>query len=144
MSKTLLIVDDEEKILSRMEVILEGIPDTILTASNGQEALQVYKNNEIDCIISDINMPIMNGIDLIKNIRKIDKDIPFIFYTAHGNHNLMLEVAKYGAFDFIEKPALDSVEEIVKRALAFKTDEDLDTITEFKKILDDDELKNES
>ncbi len=113
----LLIVDDEVKLLKRLKFNLEDLADEIYTAENGIEALESLKHNKIHCIICDINMPKMNGVEVIKNIRSNNINIPFIFYTAHGNEELMMEAIKYGAFDFLNKPNLDGLEEVVAKGL---------------------------
>lgn len=113
----LLIVDDETLLLKRLKFNLEDYAEKVFTAENGQEALDIIKNEQIHCVICDINMPKMNGVELIKKLRESSNDVPFIFYTGHGNHDLMLEAAKYGAFDFLNKPNLDGLEEVVSRGL---------------------------
>jgi len=106
MSKgNLLIVDDEKIILKTLKLNLEDYADEIYTAENGLEALKKFDEREIHCVVCDINMPKMNGVEVIKTIRK------------NGNKNLMMEVVKYGAFDFLNKPDLDSLEDVVIRGL---------------------------
>lgn len=113
----LLIVDDEVTLLKRLKFNLEEHADQVFTAENGVEALEILAENEIHCIICDINMPKMNGVEVIKRIREQDNEVPFIFYTAHGNQELMMEAVKYGAFDFLDKPSLEGIEEVVCRGL---------------------------
>lgn len=115
--KNILIVDDEQLIVKRVKTILEEYADTVFTAYNGLEALEILKKEEIYCVISDINMPKMNGVELIKKIRAQGNEVPFIFYTGHGNRDLMMEAIKYGAFDFLNKPDLDGLEEVVSRGI---------------------------
>lgn len=118
MSKgNLLIVDDEPLLLKRLRLNLEDYADVIYTAMDGVEALEVLSKNEIHCVICDVNMPKMNGIEVIKTIRAENNNVPFVFYTGHGNHEMMLEVAKYGAFDFFNKPDFDGLEEVITRGL---------------------------
>ena len=118
MSKgNLLIVDDEPIILKRLKFNLEDYADEVYTAENGLEALEVLKSKIVHCVICDINMPKMNGVEVIKSIRAEGNEVPFIFYTAHGNQDLMMEAVKYGAFDFLNKPNLDGLEDVVSRGL---------------------------
>lgn len=143
MSKgNLLIVDDEPLLLKRMKLNLEEFADQVFTANDGQEALQIFASKEIHCIICDINMPKMNGVEVIRAIRAKKSDVPFIFYTGHGNRELMLEAAKYGAFDFLNKPDLDGLEEVISRGLkeGFRlnvSEEDTlqDHISEYQRLL---------
>ena len=117
MKKHLLIVDDEELILENLSVLLEDLVDKTFLASDGKEGLEVLKSEEITCIISDINMPKMDGLKFIKSAREAGFDTPFIFFTAHGNQELMMEAVKYGAFDFLDKPNFDGLEEVVSNGI---------------------------
>lgn len=136
----LLIVDDEPLLLKRLKMNLEDYADQVFTADNGLDALAMVDKEDIHCIICDINMPKMNGVEVIKAIRAKNNDVPFIFYTGHGHRDLMMEAAKYGAFDFLNKPDLDGLEEVISRGLkeGFKRDfiDDLsDQISEYQKLL---------
>lgn len=135
----LLLVDDEELILEKSKILLEDLADEIYTAIDGTLALKLLECNEIHCVVCDINMPGLNGIDVIKEVRKRNIDIPFIFYTGHGSTQLMREAIKYGAFDFLDKPSLDGLEEVVQRALATSLDKDCveehDFTTEYQNML---------
>lgn len=139
----LLIVDDEEIILKRLKFNLEDYADNVYTSINGVLALKEIEKYEIHCIVCDINMPKMNGVELIKEIRAQNNNVPFIFYTAHGNQDLMMEAVKYGAFDFLDKPNLDGLEEVVSRGLqegyGTNNNEDAtvsdDYLSEYKKLL---------
>lgn len=103
--KTLLIVDDEPKILEKIVIILSSQFDNIITAINGKDALdKLSKITDIGCVVSDINMPVMNGIDFVKEVRNRKLEVPFIFFTSHGDDNLIMEAVKYGVFDFVDKP----------------------------------------
>lgn len=140
----ILIVDDEEHIINVLKLILKSYFKNILTAQNGAEALNIInKEKNISCVLSDINMPIMDGISLIKNVRKTKNDVPFIFFTAYGNEQLMLEAIKYGAFDFVDKPYFDNLEKIVKKAVESnfskedKEQQKDDFITNYQKLLNE-------
>lgn len=142
MKGNLLIVDDEEHIVDGIQYLVSEYADKIFTAFNGLEALEVLKKEEVHCIICDINMPKMNGLEVIKKVRENQNDVPFIFYTAHGNQELMIEVVKYGAFDFLSKPNLDGLIDVVKRGLneGIKKVEDRQVdenayISEYQKLL---------
>ncbi len=143
----LLIVDDEPLILKNLKITLTDYADVIFMANNGLEALEVMAKEEVHCIICDINMPRMNGVEVIAKLRANGNDVPVIFYTGHGNRALMLEAAKLGAFDFLDKPNLDGLEEVVARGMkegfvrlnkdSKSGEEDLDTfISEYSKLLD--------
>jgi len=140
---TLLIVDDEEQLIENVMLLLEPYAERILSAPNGKEGLEVLKNEDVQCVICDIRMPVMDGIHLIREVRRSGNEVPFIFYTAHGDPSLMKEAIKYGAFDFLDKPELLNLEDIVQRGLAhgFKVQSDTDDpssgdfVSEYQKIL---------
>lgn len=137
----LLIVDDEPLLIQSLQYTLKKSADSILTASNGEEALSILLAHEIHCILCDINMPVMNGVELIRRIRADKIETPFIFYTGHGSHELMLEAVKYGAFEFLNKPQMEGLVEVVerglKKGLGLQDDsvESKDFMTEYKKLL---------
>ena len=62
-------------------------------------------------------MPIMNGLEFIKALRDLKYETPIVFYTGHGNKELMMEAIKYGAFDFLDKPQLTGLEEVISRGM---------------------------
>ncbi len=137
----LLIVDDEPLLIQSLQYTLKKSADSVLTACNGEEALSVLLSHEIHCILCDINMPIMNGVELIRRIRADKIETPFIFYTGHGSHELMLEAVKYGAFEFLNKPQMEGLVEVVERGLKKGLgllDDSVDSkdfMTEYKKLL---------
>ncbi|MBH48299.1 MAG: transcriptional regulator [Halobacteriovorax sp.] len=138
MKGNLLLIDDEEMILESSKDLLEDIADKIFTANRGAKGIEVFKSETIHCILCDINMPEMNGIEVIKQIRELNANVPFIFYTAHGSDELMREAVKFGAFDFLDKPALEGLEEIVERGLkagvGSKEEAPANFISEFQKL----------
>jgi DNA-binding NtrC family response regulator len=139
LNKTLLIVEDEPLLASTMEVMFKSITLNVLIAQNGRDALEVLSRNSVDVIISDINMPIMNGLEFIKAIRAKDIKSAFIFYTGYGNSELLNEAAKYGAYDFLNKPYFDDLLESVTRALKADLDPqpNLETLNkEYMDLLD--------
>jgi YesN/AraC family two-component response regulator len=102
----LLLVDDEEELIENLIFDLRDDINSFLIGCNGKEALKVYKENkhDITCIITDLNMPVMNGLKFIEEIRKIDLDVPVVFLTAHGDENKMKLALSLNAFDFLSKP----------------------------------------
>ncbi|HLE10525.1 MAG: hypothetical protein A2504_14325 [Bdellovibrionales bacterium RIFOXYD12_FULL_39_22] len=114
----ILIVDDEEHIVNFLALTLEDSISEIIKAYNGREALElVAKHPDLVCILSDIKMPVMDGLELIREVRKTNKKIPFIFFSGFGSEKYMAEALKYGAYDFINKPDLENAEEVVLRAV---------------------------
>lgn len=117
----LLLIDDEILLLEKTAMLLEDIADKVFTSDNGPDGLKILNSENIHCIICDINMPDMNGVEVLKKVRETHPEVPFIFYTGHGSRELMKEAIKYGAFDFIDKPCLDGLEEITERGLQIGT-----------------------
>jgi DNA-binding NtrC family response regulator len=105
--RRLLIVDDETDIREFIAFKASTIGITSTEARDGQEALEKFKDGEFEAIISDLKMPRMSGIDLLRTIRAQGHQIPFVMLTAFGDKQTVIEALKLGAFDFIEKPSYD-------------------------------------
>ena len=119
--KVLLIVDDEPDLLEVLSELLMPLCDNVLTASNGVEALQqLEKNTEICAVLSDVNMPKMNGLVFLENIRLNFNPIPFVILTAHGDAQMYREAVKLNATDFLEKPFEPKiVSNVMERAIEY-------------------------
>ncbi len=116
--KTLLIVDDEADIREVIKDTLMNLGLQIDEAENGLEATKLLENKRYDAILSDINMPKMNGIEFLKYIRSENIPTPFVILTAYGDKDLAIQALKLGAFDFIDKPwQLENMVQTVLRAL---------------------------
>lgn len=99
-----LFVEDEEKIRQHIVSSLGYLVEEVKEASNGQVALDVLKSFYPDIIITDLEMPLMNGIEFIKHVRKTDKDVCIIVLTAHTNNQYLLELIDMHIEHFIVKP----------------------------------------
>ena len=113
---TVLYIEDDQTLNTNLKNIFEALFHNVISCDNGIDGLNSFENsletnNKIDIIISDINMPKMNGIELLQKIREYNKDIPFIFTTAHSDTKYTLESIKYGISDFIIKPI--NVQELI-------------------------------
>ncbi|MBF0313930.1 MAG: response regulator [Oligoflexia bacterium] len=130
---TILIVDDEKNILFILHEKTREFCSEIFMAENGIEAIAILENKKIDCVLCDIRMPLMNGAELIKIARQKGIDTPFIFFTGHACEELMQEVLRYGAFDFIEKPDFDNLIECMNKGIerGFSKNDALKVETEF-------------
>lgn len=78
-----LVVDDEEGIVEIFKAFLQELSFQVFGATSGKEALEIFNLHAINCIITDVSMPTMNGIELAAQVRKINKDIPLFFMTAY-------------------------------------------------------------
>ena len=101
----LLFVEDEEDLLSIISDTLVKLKANFLTAKNGVEALEVLAANpDIDAIITDINMPYMNGLDMIKEINEKGISLPIIIMSAHTESEYITKANDYGVKDYLLKP----------------------------------------
>jgi len=101
----LLFVEDEEDLLQIITDALTKLQANFLTATNGLEALDIIKDNpDIDAVITDINMPYMNGLDMIKNMNENNVDIPVIVMSAHTETEYIAKAKEYGVDEYLLKP----------------------------------------
>lgn len=103
MMETILIVDDEERIRNLVSIYLRKEQYNILQAENGSEAVNIFKKNKVDLIILDVMMPIMDGWDVCKEIRRTS-DIPIIMLTAKSEEDDELLGFELGTDHYITKP----------------------------------------
>lgn len=104
-----LLVDDEVDLLDILKMDMESLGYEALTANNGQEALNIMKKVKdgslwINAVLSDINMPIMNGLVFLKELRALGLETPFVFFSGYGDKEKTIEALRLGALDFLEKP----------------------------------------
>lgn len=97
--KTLLIVDDQEFVVEAIKTFFYK-KFNVLTAYDGKKAIELYKSNNIDIVLSDIEMPIMNGLELLYEIKKI-KPNALVYLMSLRNHP---EASEKGAAGFLQKP----------------------------------------
>src|SRR4030043_2481722 len=102
--KRLLIVDDEESFRHMLSVILIKEGYEVETASNGEEGLQKAALSPFDQILCDIRMPRMDGLEFLREIKKIGAEATIIMMSAYGTVDIAIEAMKLGAYDYISKP----------------------------------------
>lgn len=100
----ILAVDDEENIRNLITYTFEEHNLEVMTAENGKAAITILENNPIDVIITDLLMPTMTGLALIREMKKRKSAIPIIIITAYGNTEMVKEIIAEGVFRLIEKP----------------------------------------
>lgn len=115
--RNILLVDDEELLLNNLKFLLESETDEVFIAKNGLEALNIIQNHPITCVISDITMPVMSGMDLLKEIRERKISTSFVFYSAYINEELLNDVKDLGVTAFIKKPEITELETFVQQKL---------------------------
>ena len=102
-----LVVDDSVIIRKSLSQQLDELGyEVIGEASNGSEAVKLYKKLKPDFVTMDITMPIMNGIEALNEIKREDKDAKVIMVTSHGEEKLVMEAIKRGAAGYILKPII--------------------------------------
>ena len=99
----ILIVDDEIEYQKVLTLILSDVGDSIASCSNGIEALDYIDNNNVDLVLTDLKMPIMDGVELIKRIKEKYDCIEIIVMTAFGSIESAVDSIKYGAIDYFTK-----------------------------------------
>ncbi len=118
MEKKILIVDDDERVIQSIAGVLEDEGFQVVKAKSGEEAINVFQQEEPEVTLLDIWMPEMDGIEVLKRIKEIAPDCQVIMISGHATISTAMTSVKLGAFDFIEKPlSLDVLLQTIYRAL---------------------------
>ena len=105
MSKsTILIVDDDRLSLTLLHKLVSKLNYKVVLAEDGAKALEILKNEAVDGVIADYEMPGINGLELLKKVKEQFPSLPFILVTAYSNLAVIREAWYCGAFDFFQKP----------------------------------------
>jgi len=121
---TILYVEDEEGIRKKISDSLRYYANAVIEAENGEEAYRLYLEKEPDMLYTDIMMPKVNGIELVKRIRQTDKEIPIVMITAYTDKDYLLNVVDLYLEQYIVKP-------INLRDLEHSLEKCLDTILKY-------------
>jgi len=114
----ILLVDDNLSTIDALSQIIREKGYTEITAESAEEALEKLHSDSIDLIITDMKLPGMNGLELLKKVKEIDDVLPTIIVTAFGSVEKAVKAVKLGAFDFITKPiTIDEIEIKIEKAL---------------------------
>lgn len=141
---TLLYVEDDDVIRVELSQLLSNFFSMVHVARNGKEGLRAYLENqdEIDLILTDINMPELNGIEMIKKVRDFDTKIPVILATAYSDNEFLAEAIKLRVQEYIVKPIdvrylLDLMNDIASNLYhEFLLKKQQDELSKYKEILD--------
>jgi DNA-binding NtrC family response regulator len=118
-AERLLVVDDDQSMRAALYESLSSCGYEVETAENGADALVKFKEGQFAVVVTDMRMPMMSGMDVLRGIKKISPQTPVILITAYGTVNTAVEAMKEGAAEFIMKPfSLDDLEFAVKNVLA--------------------------
>jgi anti-anti-sigma factor len=104
MMEKILVIDDEKPTLKMFRLTLMAYGYEVLTAENGQEGLDVFERERPRIVLTDIKMPGMNGIEVLRRIKQIDPTAEVIVITGHGDMDLAIQALNLDATDFINKP----------------------------------------
>ncbi|HEX2874134.1 MAG TPA: sigma-54 dependent transcriptional regulator [Polyangiaceae bacterium] len=118
--KQILVVDDEPNLRRVLSAQLERDGYDVHTAEDGEQALTILKEHHIDLVITDLRMPRIDGMELLRRAQKLDAELPVVMITAHGTVDNAVEALKTGAFDYLTKP-FDQIEVRTIVAKALKT-----------------------
>ena len=118
--KTILIVDDEPNYLVVLTELLREEGYDVFTAQCGEEGLKVVKEIDLDLVITDMRMPGLGGLALLKEIKSHNKDLPVIMMTAFGEEGKVLDALQAGANNFFVKPfnndtLLSAINELIQQ-----------------------------
>ncbi len=117
----ILVVDDEEDVRDTLHNVLKSMNYVPHVAASGADALDIIHNNQIDVVLSDLYMPEMDGIELLKKVRVDNKNMIFLMITAHPTIETAVEAIKKGAYDYLTKPFhIEEVRLKINRALEKK------------------------
>jgi two-component system response regulator AtoC len=117
--RQILIVDDEPKMRRVLQIMLQQMGCRTLSAANGREALDAFRANAVDLVITDLRMPEMDGIGLLAALRAQQSDVPVMVITAHGTVETAVQAMKQGAVDYLLRPFdIDVLELAVKRVFS--------------------------
>jgi len=103
------VIDDDEAMRESLAFLLGAVGMEVRTYESALGFLDVAPNAEAGCVITDVRMPGLSGVDLLRRLRELKLGIPVIVITGHGDVPLAVEAMKIGALDFLEKPFDDEV-----------------------------------
>ncbi len=108
-NQTIHVVDDDDAARQSLEFLLKSHKFTVQAHDSAVAFLSALPNLSLGCVITDVRMPGMSGIELLKRLKSMAKSVPVIVITGHGDVPLAVDAMKYGAADFLEKPFDDEL-----------------------------------
>jgi DNA-binding NtrC family response regulator len=122
MAERILVVDDEPNMLRLLKTILmDKTGYMVFTTNNPLEVSKLLQEDSFDLVITDLKMPLVDGLDLIEIVKRVDAKLPIIIITAYGTTETAEEAVQKGAYDFITKPfRKETILITIKRALEWK------------------------
>lgn len=124
MKKKILIVDDDFSLRSLMEVVFKDEGYSVSLAGDGISALKALEREKYDILLTDVNMPNVDGVELFNNVKKLYPQIPVIFISGYDHKNLAEKLLREGALYFFKKPLnLNILKRAIKSILEIKYSE---------------------
>jgi DNA-binding NtrC family response regulator len=118
MTTKVLVVDDKQMMRDSVGATLQRAGFTVVVACNGKDAVDKLARHQPAVVVTDLKMPEMTGLELLRHLREADSDLPVVLMTAYGTVGDAVEAMKHGAFDFVQKPFEgDQLVVVVKRAV---------------------------
>jgi RNA polymerase sigma factor (sigma-70 family) len=119
MQPTIFVVDDDEGVRNSLRFLLKSVGLSAVTLASATEFLNTYQPDQPGCLVLDVRMPAMSGLELQQQLNLRGAIIPVIFITGHGDIPMAVEAMQHGAFDFLQKPFRDQdLIDRIQRALA--------------------------
>lgn len=116
-NRKILLIDDEPSALKMLRLILSALKYTVFTAESGEEGLETFRKKSPTLVLTDIRMPGMDGIEVLKRLKEIDPKAEVIVVTGHGDMELAIQALQHNASDFINKPiGREALEVALRRA----------------------------
>jgi len=124
----ILLVDDEPDIIEVLELVLQNEGMEVLRASSGRKALSILRETPVDMVISDIRMPDLSGVELLKEAKQFAPNTIFIMITAYASTETAIDALQHGAYDYLTKPfKMDELRTIVRDAFEKQSTRDQPT-----------------
>lgn len=104
MEKRVLVVEDDPRVLRLLTDLLKADQYDVITATDGEAGLRAFTPGTIDVVVTDVKMPKMDGIEMMKAIKALDPDVEVIVLTGYGTLEMTIDVLRNGGYDFLKKP----------------------------------------
>ena len=127
------VIDDDDAMRDSLSFLLTSAGIEARTHESAAKFLEGFARGSTGCVVTDIRMPDISGIDLLRHVKELDPELPVIVITGHGDVPLAVEAMKLGAADFLEKPFDDdALLAAIRAALDRNRDRDRADVAEFR------------
>src|SRR5882672_5048724 len=115
----ILLIEDDENIASSLQLVLGNEGYEVVVNKRGDDGLALAQKESFDLVLTDLKLPGLNGLELIRQLHSTQPRLPIILMTAHGTSETAIEATKFGAYDYLVKPfEMDELLEVVEHAVA--------------------------